>query len=220
MEHALTSTIGTDSPASTRLERALEALAADGAADTAHPSGTLLAHLRGTAECLARWGCPEHLRLAGLYHSVYGTEAFRTTTIAPAERGRVRARIGARAERLVHLYSTIARRTLYENLGRGAPYTVVDRGTGEEIGLDGVEELADLMTLDVANRLEQLPRTSMSLRRMEHDRRIYERAIPLLPAAAVAELRRRYRRHGLLAVLADGLVRRVARRLRPGRHAR
>jgi len=220
MERALTSPVAGESPASTRLERALDALAVAGAAGTAHPSGTLLAHLRGTAECLARWGAPEHLRLAGLYHSVYGTEAFRTTTIAPAERGRVRARIGARAERLVHLYSTIARRTLYENLGRGAPYTVVDRGTGEAIALEGVEELADLMTLDVANRLEQLPRTSMSLRRMEHDRRIYERAIPLLPTAAVAEVRRTYRRHGRFAVLADGLVRRVARRLRPGHHAR
>jgi len=220
MEHALRSTVAEEPPASTRLERALDALAAVGAGDTAHPSGTLLAHLRGTAACLARWGCPEHLQLAGLYHSVYGTEAFRAATIAPAERGRVRARIGARAERLVHLYSTIARRTLYENLGRGAPYAVVDRGTSEAIALEGVEELADLMTLDVANRLEQLPRTSMSLRRMEHDRRIYERAIPLLPAAAVVEVRRTYRRHGLLAVVADGLFRRVARVLRPGRHAR
>src|SRR5437868_6047067 len=145
MEQALTFPVGDESPASKRIERALDALATAGAGETAHPSGTLLAHLRGTADCLARWGCPEHLRLAGLYHSVYGTEAFRTMTIAPAERGRVRARIGTRAERLVHLYSTIARRTLYENLERGAPYAVVDRGTGEEIALDGVEELAELM---------------------------------------------------------------------------
>jgi hypothetical protein len=207
----------------TRLERALEHLADVGAARTLHPSGTLMAHLRGTYETLARWGCPEYLCLAGLYHSVYGTEVFRTATMSPTERDRVRERIGARAERLVHLYSTIRRRTLYENLARGAPYTVVDRATGETLPLAGIQELVDLMTLDVANRVEQLPRTPMSLRRMEAARRLYEKAVPLLPGAAVEQLRRTHRPRALLVILADGLLRRtarLARRLRGTHHAR
>jgi len=219
MERALRHDAGSEP---TRLERALEHLAQEGAAIMVHPSGTLMAHLRGTYETLSRWRCPEYLCLAGLYHSVYGTEVFRTATMSPSERDRVRERIGARAERLVHLYSTIRRRTLYENLARGAPYTVVDRATGETLPLGGIEELADLMTLDLANRVEQLPRTPMSLRRMESDRRLYEKAVPLLPRAAVEDLRRTYRPRTLVVILADGLLRRtvrLVRRLRGRRHA-
>ncbi len=195
-------------------ERALDRLAQLGAAGTWHPSGTLMAHLRGTYDCLARWGCPEYLCLAGLYHSVYGTEAFGAVTMSPEDREQVRARIGERAERLVHLYGLIVRRSLYDNLARGAPYTVIDRTTREEIRLDDLQELADLMTLDVANRLEQLPRTSMSLKRMEADRRLYGAAAPLLPRAAVAELRRAYRRRSGPVILADGVLRRTSRLLR------
>jgi uncharacterized protein DUF6817 len=222
MERALTPDVGSERAAPTRVESALARLAEAGAATTVHPSGTLMAHLRGTYDCLARWGCPEHLCLAGLYHSVYGTEAFRTATIRSTERALVRARIGEGAERLVHLYATIVRRTLYENLSRGAPYTVVDRLTGEERPLDGAQELADLMTLDLANRIEQLPRTSMSLRRMEADRRIYERAVPLLPRAAIGALRRTYRPRSRVLIVADGIARRMARligRLRRHDHA-
>jgi hypothetical protein len=173
-----------------------------------------MAHLRGTYDCLARWECPEYLCLAGLYHSVYGTEAFAVVTMSSADREQVRRRIGERAERLVHLYSVIARRSLYDNLARGAPYTVIDRTTREEIRLEHLQELADLMTLDVANRLEQLPRTSMSLRRMEADRKLYGTAAPLLPRAAVTELRRVYRPRSWPVILADGVLRRTSRLLR------
>jgi len=105
---------------------------------------------------------------------------------------------------------------------RGAPYTVSHRTTGAACGLDGVAELADLMTLDLANRLEQLPQAPMSLRRMEADRRLYERAVPLLPRAAVAALHRTYRPRPFVLVLVDGLFRRTSRllrRLRARRHA-
>ena len=129
----------------------------------------------------------------------------------------MRAVIGERAERLAHLYGGIVRATLYENLFRdGGPYTVVERASGERISLDGRRELAELLTLDVANRLEQLPRTRMSLRRMEADRRLYEQARRFLPAGALVELRRVYRPRWAVLVFADGVVRgsrRAARRL-------
>jgi len=192
-------------------EGELAFLAAAGAAETAHPSGTLMAHLRGTRDLLARWGCASPLCAAGLYHSVYGTEAFRTATVAPDERERIREQIGAEAEHLVHLYGVIVRRSLYANLARQAPYHAVDRVTGERIALD-VGELRDLVTLDLANRLEQLPRIDMSLWRIEADRRLYATAAHLLPAAAVADMQRIYPRRSPLVVVADGLFR-LARRL-------
>jgi Domain of unknown function (DUF6817) len=193
------------------LERALGLLGAAGAATTAHPSGTLLAHLRGTHDCLVRWGCPPYLCAAGLYHSVYGTELFRTATVPLAERARVCERIGEHAEELVYLYGTMVRGSLYETVGRGMPHHVVDRTTGAEVALRNVQQLADLLTLDVANRLEQLPRSPMSLWRMELDRRRYGRAAPLLPAGAVEELRRVYRPRSWGAIVADGARRRWRR---------
>ena len=189
-------------------------LTAAGAADTPHPSGTLLAHLCGTRDLLRRWGCPEHLCAAGLYHSVYGTEAFRTTTVELAERARVRARIGAEAEDIVHLYCVIVRRTLFDNLGPNPPLRVVRRASETPIPIDA-RQLADLITLDLANRLEQLPRVPMSLWRMERDRRRYAKAAPLLPPAAVAEMRNVYRPRSVVVVAADAayrLVRRFHRR--------
>jgi hypothetical protein len=183
-----------------------------GAARTPHPSGTLLEHLCGTRDLLARWGCSESLCVAGLHHSVYGTGVFQTATLPLAERERVRAHIGAAAERLVYLYGVMVRPSLYENLRRGSPYHVIDRATSRALALGGVEELADLLTLDLANRLQQLPRVPRSLWRMERDRRVYECAVPFLPAAAVAELRRVYRRRPVVVVALDAMLR-AARRV-------
>ncbi|HJQ82729.1 MAG TPA: hypothetical protein VKA21_01540 [Candidatus Binatia bacterium] len=197
--------------ANAELDGALRLLADAGAGTTVHPSGTLLGHLQGTRALLVRWGCAEHVCAAGLYHSVYGTEAFRRATIGPHERACVRDCIGADAERLAHLYCTMVRRSLYENLDRGAPHHVVDRTSGERIVLD-LGELSDLLTLDLANRLEQLPRVPMSLWRMEADRRRYGRAVPFLPEAAAVEMRRVYRRRSRALIAADGLIR-LARRL-------
>jgi hypothetical protein len=186
-----------------------------GIAGTPHPSGMLLAHLRGTRDCLARWGCREPLALAGLFHSVYGTELFPLASIDPGDRARVRARIGAEAEALVHLYAVMVRRSLHATLRAGPPYRVVDRRTGAALPLDA-RQLADLLTLDLANRVEQLPRTSMSLWRMARDRRRWKRAALLLPPAAVAEVRRLYPRRAWVAVAADAAARGL-RRLAGGR---
>jgi hypothetical protein len=143
-------------------------------------------HLRGTYDLLESWGCPVHLRLAGLCHSIYGTEFFCQSTIPLDGRDQVKEAIGEQAEQLVFLYCVIRRASLYENLDRGAPYTVEDR-RGQRIPLHGAEQLADLLTLDVANRLEQLDWSPAAQR--IGDRELYERAAPLLPAPAVEALR-------------------------------
>jgi Domain of unknown function (DUF6817) len=170
-------------------QQAVALLEEVGAEDTEHPSGTLLQHLQGTYEVLDSWGCSEAVCLAGLYHSIYGTEVFQTTTIPLDARARVQGAIGDEAEELAFLFCVMRRSSLYANLERGGPYTVMSRDGGT-IELSGLEQFADLLTLDVANRLEQLDRTPTSSRRRERDRRIYERAVPLLPAAAVEDLRK------------------------------
>jgi hypothetical protein len=199
-----------------QVARAMELLDEVGAVDVEHPSGTLLQHLRGTYDMLASWGCPEHVCLAGLYHSVYGTEVFQRETIPLEARSSVREAIGDEAEELAFLYCAIRRSSLYDNLDEGAPHAVEDR-SGQRIPLRGLDQLADLFTLDVANRLEQVDRTGTSATRRATDRALYERAVPLLPAAAVAELRRALPRMSapeLLARRAFRRARRAAGRLR------
>ena len=83
-----------------RVTHYLEQLGTD---ETEHTHGSLREHLRGTYALLAGWGASEETCLAGLFHSIYGTEKFKTTTIPLDQRDNVRHRIGDEAERLVYL---------------------------------------------------------------------------------------------------------------------
>ena len=198
--------------ADSELERAIALLEEIGAEDTDHPRGSLADHLRGTYDILRSWGCEADVRLAGLYHSVYGTDVFRTVTVAPDARDKVEAAIGPAAERLAYLYCALVRESLYDNLSTGGPpYAVRNRLDGSEIELSR-DEYAQLVTIDFANRLEQMPHSEPSQEQFARDRARYVAAIPLLPPLAVAELgRTRVSRASLLA-------RRAARRARRTLH--
>jgi hypothetical protein len=196
------------------VQRARELLEEFGAEDTDHPSGTLAGHLRGTYEYLRRWRCPRSLCLAGLYHSIYGTDVFETVTLSPDARDKVRALIGSEAERVAFLYCSMVRESLYENLAEGGPpYRVRSRGDGAPIELAGAQEYASLLTLDLANRLEQLSASRWSRERLADDRHRYLAAVPLLPPLAVTELRAQ---HAPAKLTRTGrrLLRNLRRRLR------
>ncbi len=200
-------------PADDRMyARAVELLDRFGAVSVKHPSGTLLEHLRGTYEQLDRWGCSKDLCLAGLYHSVYGTEKFRKRTVPLEARDAVRGAIGEQAEEIAYLYCALSRQSLYRNLDAGAPYGVKTQDGGE-VPLS-LAQLADLMTLDLANRLEQLPRTRRDFAQIERDRMVYEQAVPLLPGAAVAEFRGTFPHRSKAEIFARRLMSRPRRALR------
>jgi SAM-dependent methyltransferase len=186
-----------------------------GAGSTVHPTGVLLRHLQATHDRLARWGCAPHVRIAGLCHSIYGTERFGTATLSLASRTRVREHLGAAAEELVYLFCVMGRSSLHANVGRAAPPHVVDRATGRRIPLRDDGQLADLLALDAANALEQPPGTS--LWRCELDRRRFAKAMALLPTPAAAELRAAFPPRAPLPIAADAVVRgarRILRRVR------
>jgi len=196
--------------ADSRLECTLELLAEFEAEGVEHPSGTLLEHLRGTYELLRSWGCREELCLGGLCHSVYGTEAFNVQTVPADARERIASVAGAEAEEIAFLFCVAERDSLYGNLERGAPYSVVDRTSSAAIVLGDVRQLSDLMTLEVANLLEQLPRLEeLPAWWVEERRRIYERAVPLLPAAGVEAFRAGVPRRSPAVVMARDLTARA-----------
>jgi len=82
------------------IHEVIEFLLDNGAAENAHSGRDLLDHLLGTAELLMQWECDKDLVLAGLCHSIYGTDSYHTVTIDPSKRDEVRALIGEKAERL------------------------------------------------------------------------------------------------------------------------
>ena len=120
-----------------------------------HFGRPLKEHLVGTHDLLERWGCSEDLCLAGLFHSVYGTGTFKSVSLPADRRQSLRQLIGVYAESLVYVFCMSDRRKLLMD-NQSAPYYWVSHLNHERTGLS-YETLADLVELEVANYLEQLP---------------------------------------------------------------
>src|SRR5437588_6847446 len=86
-----------------------------------HSKTPFLAHLIGVYQDLKEWGGEEHLVLAGLFHSIYGTEAFQGFSIPLGRREEVRELIGERAERLCYVNCAIVRDSLDASVLEGGP---------------------------------------------------------------------------------------------------
>ncbi|MER5833286.1 DUF6817 domain-containing protein [Streptomyces sp. NPDC002130] len=100
-----------------------------GAADIAHPGGTLLAHLTRVQWQLAAWGARPALQLAGLCHAFYGTDGFPSALLPLDRRGELAAAVGVEAEAVVYLYASCDRRATYPTLA-DADGPFHDRFTG------------------------------------------------------------------------------------------
>ena len=105
-----------------------EFLASIGTADTPHgsrvdatgkPAGSFFDHLTGAEDQLREWGCTEAVCMAGLFHSVYGTEGFQGFTLPLSDRPKVREVIGERAERIA-FYNCVMDRHSLDTLARAA----------------------------------------------------------------------------------------------------
>jgi len=82
------------------IHEVIEFLLDNGVNDKVHSSRSLLDHLLGVAEILMSWECDKDIVLAGLCHSIYGTDSYHTVTIDHSMRDEVRELIGERAEAL------------------------------------------------------------------------------------------------------------------------
>lgn len=132
-----------------RFEEALGLLDAD---HSIHGGRNLRAHLVGTAELLSAWGCCDHVCAAGMFHSIYGTNAFRAVQLKHPERRWLRALIGRQAERLVYLFSICERPEAL--LNDESTLLLVNRKSGRNVKVSK-QELQDLRTIECANLFEQ-----------------------------------------------------------------
>src|SRR3954467_11026112 len=97
-----------------------------------HSNRPFYEHLRGVHDLLEQEGAPEYVRLAGLCHSIYGTNAFTQQAAGLSERAVISPVIGEKAEWLAFVFCSCARpQALITAANRGPPYYVNDRRSGE-----------------------------------------------------------------------------------------
>lgn len=127
-----------------------------GASENPHSGRTLTQHLIGTHDQLLAWGNPPEVCLAGLFHSIYGTQAYVVSTASFEDRARVAAVIGEAAETLAWRFCVADRRHLLANTSSGAPLSFRNHLTGE---VSALEEpmFRQLCEIELANILDQLP---------------------------------------------------------------
>lgn len=132
--------------------------------DTAeHDTGcTFLEHLSGVADVLATWGEPESVSLAGLFHSIYGTELFQDYSIDFSQRPRIQAIIGVEAEALVWTFCVMDLATLDATMEHeaGQHYIKARAQHGAmKVPLSDLQ-YRQLITVQLADWLEQVERYS------------------------------------------------------------
>jgi hypothetical protein len=133
-----------------REEAAFDWLRSLGTSKVPYTHRTLFDHLSGTWRLLFKHGEREEVCLAGLYHSIYGTNIFPHKTLRwdfHEDKEQVKAVIGAEAELRVRLFC----------LARGRPRSILDGSVREQwvsTPADGVL-LRDLRVIELANLMEQ-----------------------------------------------------------------
>jgi hypothetical protein len=127
--------------------------------DVGHTHKTYLAHAIGVYNDLKKWGCPEDVCRAGMFHSVYGTQRFQKVALPLERRGEIRDLIGSRGEQIAFWNCFMDRdafdQTIFQEQG---PHFFVDRVTGQRTELSEADFL-DLMRVHLCDWLEQVPRS-------------------------------------------------------------
>ena len=137
-----------------------------GTADVEHTGGDFLHHLCAVHDLLAEHGADAELAAAGMFHSIYGTERFQGFSLPLGQRGRVRALIGERAERIAWV-NCVMDRASFDNavaqaLEGAAPLAdslIVRDREGAAIPMSA-EQLRDLAHIHLFDWLEQVERSA------------------------------------------------------------
>lgn len=157
-----------------------------------HSKTRFLSHLIGVYTDLKEWGCPEHLALAGLFHSIYGTQAFQGFSLPLDRRSEVQELIGERAERLAYINCALTRESLDTSVATGGPPHLWDRFEDRPLEVSD-QEFTDLITLHLCDRLEQVGRSQ----NWDFRRRAWENMARRLDGVALENWQRVYGQEAL-----------------------
>lgn len=128
-----------------------------------HTHKNYLAHLVAVYHLMRESGQSDDLCLAGLFHSIYGTEKFQGFKLDLDRRAELTSLIGARAERLAYWNCLMDRSSLDSQLDLPAgSYVILNRETGETMELCQ-QEFDDLCSVHLFDWLEQAPRSRFGL---------------------------------------------------------
>ena len=156
------------------LDKGIEEFVRTLAGETKHSGRTFFEHLKGTHDLLEQNGAPPHVCLAGLCHSIYGTNAFKHASVSLQERGRIAGIIGDEAEMLAYIFCSCDRPLAFIIAANfDPPYWVIDRRIWQRIELMP-SMLRDLLQIEQANLQEQgsmemLPRVADALRKVKDE---------------------------------------------------
>ena len=119
-----------------------------GAMQRPHSGRTLFHHLAGTYGLLRSWGNSESVCLGGLFHSIYGTNAFKHQSLPSNQRLLLQSLIGEDAEALAWQFCHINR-----------PWDIIAALEGQSPVLPGTDQTNPdwiaLAEIEAANLLEQ-----------------------------------------------------------------
>ncbi|SRR5579871_211430 len=145
-------------------EAGLELLRDLGGESVRHSRGTLIGHLVATHNLLRDWGAPESLCLAGLFHSVYGTEGFPIQIAPLAARDVIRKTIGPEAEAIAWAFGMCTNKSFWHVVSllsssgtAEAEYVLTNRISGDGL-ICPKERFLSIVNLTLANALEQAER--------------------------------------------------------------
>jgi hypothetical protein len=119
-----------------------------------HHGRTLLEHLKGTQQLLLEWGNNQTIALAGLMHSIYGTQEFKEKAISFKKRPQVTSLLGKKSEELVYLFGVADRREFYKQ-NNEEPFHVCSSELNNEQVIISKEQYTSLIEIEVANIVEQ-----------------------------------------------------------------
>lgn len=143
-------------------ERLSEAMALiESGSSLEHSASTLWSHLVNTFQILEAWKAPQDVCLAGLLHSIYSTQYFKSALVSNSRRREVASRVGNRAEQLAHWFCILDRESirLAKHGGPGSDGNSIVRmhlnGRGVRVPHS---TLRRLRLIDVANEVEQQQR--------------------------------------------------------------
>ncbi|NEK87715.1 hypothetical protein GCU60_18410 [Blastococcus saxobsidens] len=159
-----------------------------GAADVAHPGGTLAGHLARVQGRLAGLGLPLDVQLAGRAHAVYGTQGFDVRLLADDERPLLAGIIGPAAEELVHRYGACDRQLTWPDLAGSRRVHDRHTGTAEELDDEQLRDFADLSLVNEIDVAEHAP--GFLDENGAWFRRLTEQWAPVLSPVVLAEARR------------------------------